>query len=316
MIIDEEEKECPKEDQEEVEMKKRDNEVLLARAKQMAESAPAKVINDEHYLMSRLEYKIYRDQECGSGDYSKYFKAKSSDGALIAVRISPLAQVPKMYRDHFKTTSVKVIRLLSTLKHENVIHFVDIFIASSKMYVFCEYVDGYNLEAVCSKRQYNEEEIKFWSHSIFNGLAFLYESAIGHRNICASNILMTADTKVVKITGFGRSMITYDHIRNQEILSPVEEFYAYHLAPETQIGPYDAHAADIWGGGIVVINLLTSKYPFKKNTTNHTECFKIHFRRQLIELSSELDDMLTKIFDEPSARLNAYGVLGHPWLCS
>lgn len=297
-------------------VKKRNLSVLAARAKQAAESAPAQQINDEEFLFTRLDYKIFRDREYGSGEFSKYFKAKGPNNTNIGVKILPLTSPSKPYRDYMKTNAVKVMRLLSTIQHENVITFYDIFLTSSKMYFFCELVEGFSLESLCKANAFKEPEIKSWIKSMIEGLTFLYESAIGHRNLSAANVLVTNDRKTIKISGFGRSMITYNHITNEEILSPVLETYAHHYAPETQTGPFDAHAADMWSLGVIIVNLLTSKHPFNKKTKDYLKDVKLHFRRYLVDITSNLDDLLMRMFDEPATRISVYNAIVHWWIIS
>lgn len=104
---------------------------------------------------------------------------------------------------------------------------------------------------------------------LLNGLKFIHQKNIVHRDIKLSNLLLTADNRV-KICDFGVAMILSHRVKmisNREICGTIN-----YLAPE-MVGAKSRFelttAADIWSAGCVMFILLNGLLPFKASKKSY-----------------------------------------------
>lgn len=93
------------------------------------------------------------------------------------------------------------------------------------------------------------------------------------------------------------------------------------VAPEMLVSETYTQKVDVWGLGIILHELLSSKLPFyadddeayKKNIVSQ----KLHMDDPEFwnDVSSEAKDLVTKLLDKnPESRLDVAEALRHPWL--
>lgn len=104
---------------------------------------------------------------------------------------------------------------------------------------------------------------------ILNGLDFIHQKNIVHRDIKLSNLLLTADNRV-KICDFGVAMILQNNlnmISKRDICGTVN-----YLAPE-MIGSESKFelttAVDVWSAGCVMFILLNGEGPFRASKKSY-----------------------------------------------
>jgi serine/threonine protein kinase len=116
------------------------------------------------------------------------------------------------------------------------------------------------LNYVRKRRRLSEKYAKFVFKQIMEGIAYLHENKVAHRDIKLDNILLDGHGNI-KIGDFGVSR----KIEENEILFEQCGTPAY-IAPEIvkDMG-YKGFPVDIWSAGICLYAMLYGNVPFKAN---------------------------------------------------
>jgi tRNA A-37 threonylcarbamoyl transferase component Bud32 len=100
------------------------------------------------------------------------------------------------------------LEILRMVNHHNVVRLYDLFDTADKLYLVLEYMPGGHLFQVLSKAvHYTEERASIIMRDILEGLAYLHERGIVHRDVKPENVLTTATEGEfqVKLADFGLS---------------------------------------------------------------------------------------------------------------
>ena len=169
---------------------------------------------------------------------------------------------------------------------------------------------------------YDEELIKTWIYDIANGLKFIHENNIVHRDIKSDNILIDKNGHC-KIADFGCSI----KLKNgQPDLFSKTEGNIYFFPPEFVDGKskkqFGYKPVDIWAFGVSIYTCIFKSLPFlPENRENVVELFKeireakFDFNRNGIKISKEMETLLLHILDkDPQKRFTAKDIVEYPWL--
>ena len=169
---------------------------------------------------------------------------------------------------------------------------------------------------------YDEELIKTWIYDIANGLKFIHENNIVHRDIKSDNILIDKNGHC-KIADFGCSI----KLKNgQPDLFSKTEGNMYFFPPEFVDGKskkqFGYKPVDIWAFGVSIYTCIFKTLPFlPENRENVVELFKeireakFDFNRNGIKISKEMETLLLHILDkDPQKRFTAKDIVEYPWL--
>ena len=171
---------------------------------------------------------------------------------------------------------------------------------------------------------YNEELIKTWIYDIANGLKFLHENNIVHRDIKSDNILIDKNGHC-KIADFGCSI----KLKNgQPDLFTKTEGNMYFFPPEFVDGKskkqFGYKPVDIWAFGVSMYTCIFKTLPFlPENRENVVELFKeireakFDYNKNGIKISKEMETLLSHILEkDPQKRFTAKDIVEYPWLNS
>jgi len=100
-----------------------------------------------------------------------------------------------------------------------------------------------------------------------NGLAFLHERGIIHRDIKCGNILIDSDG-LVMITDFGVSAILQSHDERRHTVAGTWNWMAPEVLDSSKYKGYDTKA-DIWSVGITVIEMAYGVPPYTSLRNEH-----------------------------------------------
>lgn len=188
----------------------------------------------------------------GSGTYGKVFKA-------IHVYTKSLVALKKIRmegeKDGFPVTAVREIKLLQSLKHENIVSLQEVMVEKNDCFMVFEYL-SHDLTGLLNHPTFKLEHShkKHLAKQLFEGLDYLHRRGVLHRDIKAANILVSS-TGQLKLADFGLARF-YAKRRQLDYTNRVITIWYRPpelLLGETQYGP----AVDIWSAACVMIEIFT-----------------------------------------------------------
>ena len=175
------------------------------------------------------------------------------------------------------------VTLLKQLNHENIVGFKDVIEKDGEIYLFTEYCNGGSLENILRFHLYNlnspipEKIVKYFIKNILQGIAYLNENNIIHRDIKSNNILLKYEKEndmitrnyenaKIKIIDFGFAKILNNgNFAKSLVGSPMymDPTILKSLISENknEDNVYD-QKIDVWSLGILTYELLIGNLPF------------------------------------------------------
>jgi NIMA (never in mitosis gene a)-related kinase len=162
---------------------------------------------------------------------------------------------------------LKEVSLLQSLKHPNIINYLDSFIEENELLIAIEWAEKGDLKRVIKRAQAEElpiEELKVWEymHQIASALKHMQEKRIMHRDLKPANIFITADgTLKLGDLGLGRFLSSQTIEAFSRVGTPL------YMSPEVLKGSGYDWKSDVWSLGCVVYELACLHSPFRKDDT-------------------------------------------------
>jgi CTD kinase subunit alpha len=188
----------------------------------------------------------------GSGTYGKVFKA-------IHVYTKALVALKKIRmegeKDGFPVTAVREIKLLQSLKHDNIVSLQEVMVEKNDCFMVFEYL-SHDLTGLLNHPTFKLEHghKKHLAKQLFEGLDYLHRRGVLHRDIKAANILVSNKGQL-KLADFGLARF-YAKRRQLDYTNRVITIWYRPpelLLGETQYGP----AVDIWSAACVLVEIFT-----------------------------------------------------------
>ncbi|KAL5679878.1 hypothetical protein ACJX0J_006263, partial [Zea mays] len=149
------------------------------------------------------------------------------------------------------------IALLSQFEHENIVQYYGTDKEDSKLYIFLELLTQGSLALLYQRYRLRDTHVSAYTRQILNGLIYLHEKNIVHRDIKCANILVHANGSV-KLADFGlaKEITKFNAVKSCKGT-------VYWMAPEV-VNPKKTYgpAADIWSLGCTVLEMLTRQIPY------------------------------------------------------
>ncbi|XP_071962493.1 testis-specific serine/threonine-protein kinase 3-like [Antedon mediterranea] len=195
----------------------------------------------------------------GKGSYSRVRLAVvEKEMKTVAVKIIDRRKAPNDYQQNFLPRELEII---TSLNHENVVKTFKYFEENRNIYMVMEYVSGGDVLQYIqmrSKGPIREGLARRWIKQTIEGLRYLHQLHIAHRDVKCENLLLDGSGNV-KITDFGfcKKMQTGD------LFSETFCGSAAYAAPEIiQSIPYNPFISDMWALGVVCYVITTGTMPF------------------------------------------------------
>jgi class 3 adenylate cyclase len=155
-------------------------------------------------------------------------------------------------------------RIQARLRHPHVVAATDVLDLGGFAAVVLDHVEGATLEEVITSHDLTEAEVDSLAHGLFEGVGWLYQNGVVHRNLKSRNVLvdLAGPAVVPKVTDFTLARVLGEPVPPSKKAPRVfgtPEF----MAPEQTVDS-DAvdHRADVWSLGVVLYHLCTGRLPF------------------------------------------------------
>mmetsp|Transcript_24203 Transcript_24203/g.38023 ORF Transcript_24203/g.38023 Transcript_24203/m.38023 type:complete len:739 (+) Transcript_24203:74-2290(+) len=178
------------------------------------------------------------------------------DGVLLVVK---QIDVSFITRDEFDN-SMREAKLLSSLSHPNVIRFYEDYIEDDMLHIVMEYAPFGTLKQSLLKMSglVEEAQAQWLFTNIMQGLAFLHERKVVHRDLKSENIFI-GEGHIPKLGDFGvaKRLSSAQPMAVSVVGTPL------YLSPELVNGqPYDMKS-DIWAAGVILYEICSQgRSPF------------------------------------------------------
>ena len=242
----------------------------------------------------------------GKGSFSTIYKCKHN----ITDKTYALKEIT-IDKNKNKTSIKREFEIMRKLNHENIVKIHDVIIDTqlNNIYFIMDYYEYGDLSNFLKKQPLKEKFTRKYMKQLSNGLKYLLDNNILHRDLKPQNILLSKNYDV-KITDFGfATYYTKDTIINTLCGSPM------YMAPEiiTKNG-YD-YKSDLWSVGIILYEMLHGYTPF--NVQNFIELIKEIKKKNIsikVDVSEECKDLIYSLCKtNPNERIGWNDFFNHKW---
>jgi serine/threonine protein kinase len=252
----------------------------------------------------------------GSGVYGKVYQAMNMNtGELIAAKCFTLS-TDLMKAEKELLAIRREIVILQLLDHPNIIKYlqVDYSKLNNSVDILMEYVpSGSMLELLGRYRCFSEPVIRNYTRQLLEGLSYLHNNSVVHRDLKSANILVAEDG-TLKLTDFGCSRRF-----NQELYYESMSFKGspYWMAPEVVMRKGHKFPADIWSLGCLVIEMVTGRPPWADMTSDTREVLRMIAEEESLPnmpegISGAMKEFILRCLQrEPEKRPSAEELLKH-----
>ncbi|KAL1907183.1 Protein kinase of the Mitotic Exit Network [Sporothrix stenoceras] len=248
----------------------------------------------------------------GKGAFGSVYKAFNwGTGEAVAVKQIKLTDLPKSELRMIEAE----IDLLKNLHHDNIVKYIGFVKSVDCLNIILEYCENGSLHSICKAYgKFPENLVGVYMTQVLQGLQYLHDQGVIHRDIKGANILTTKDG-TVKLADFG--------VSTSSLAGPDKEAQVvgtpYWMAPEIIQLSGATSASDIWSVGCTVIELLQGRPPYH-NLAAMPALFAIvnDDHPPLPEgVSPAARDFLMQCFQkDPNLRVSAKKLGRHPWIVS
>ncbi|KAK8331124.1 hypothetical protein V6Z12_A10G053700 [Gossypium hirsutum] len=245
----------------------------------------------------------------GEGGFGPVYKGTLSDGTVVAVKRLSVAS------NQGKEQFVTKIATISAVQHRNLVKLLGCCIGGKRRLLVYEYLENKSLDQAL----FGKIDLRLDWPTRFNiclstarGLAYLHEESrprFVHRDVKASNILLDAEL-CPKISDFGLAKL-YDD-KKTHVTTRAAGTIGY-LAPEYAMRGHLTEKADVFGFGVVALEILSGR-PNADNTLENDKIYLLEWAWALHEnnqLLSLVDPTLLEFNEDEALR-----VIGVAFLCT
>ncbi|KAK1938099.1 putative serine/threonine-protein kinase CCRP1 [Phytophthora citrophthora] len=289
--------------------------------KKKKEPTPQPVVPDqilEAYLDANgyVKTRTYlKGKFLGKGGFARCYELKCEQtGKVYAGKVVAKSSLVKPKAKQKFTSEIKIHK---SLHHPQVVQFEHFFEDSDNAYILLELCRNQSFSDLMRRRKrLSESEVRFFMRQLVEGLAYLHESLVIHRDLKLGNLFLTDDMRL-KIGDFGLAT----RLDNPEDRKRTMCGTPNYIAPEILSGQRgDGHSfeVDIWSTGVVMYTLLVGRPPFETNDVKATykriRANQYDFPEDS-RISRSAQSLVRGILrSDPGARPSLEQILKHPFL--
>eukprot|EP00761_Pharyngomonas_kirbyi_P014097 gb/GECH01014127.1/.p1 GENE.gb/GECH01014127.1/~~gb/GECH01014127.1/.p1 ORF type:complete len:517 (+),score=118.59 gb/GECH01014127.1/:1-1551(+) len=258
-------------------------------------------------------------EQLGEGAYGKVREAIDSKTLRrVAVKIIKMKKLHKIR--HGEESIRNEIAIMRKLNHPNVIQLYEVIHQEEfgKMYMVIEFAGGGSLQQLIDShpdKRLALDQVKSFFCQLINGLEYLHNQGIVHRDIKPDNLMITPDG-VLKISDFGVAQ-QLNKFDNSDILSQGLGSPAFQ-SPQIAAGikEFSGFKLDVWATGVTLYLLVTGDFPFGGNTVaNLYDNIKAGDFTIPDWIQEPLRSLISGMLEmDENERLSVRDIKEHPWL--
>ncbi|KAF8407463.1 hypothetical protein HHK36_006596 [Tetracentron sinense] len=259
-----------------------------------------------HFAKSKtLDNKYMLGDEIGKGAYGRVYKGLDlENGDFVAIKQVSLENIVQ-----------GDLNIIMNLNHKNIVKYLGSLKTKSHLHIILEYVENGSLANIIKPNKFGpfpESLVAVYIAQVLEGLVYLHEQGVIHRDIKGANILTTKEG-LVKLADFGvATKLTEADVNTHSVVGT-----PYWMAPEVIEMSGVCAASDIWSVGCTVIELLTCVPPYYDLQPMPALYRIVQDEHPPIpdRLSPGITDFLRQCFKKDARqRPDAKTLLLHPWI--
>ncbi|KIJ45527.1 hypothetical protein M422DRAFT_166302 [Sphaerobolus stellatus SS14] len=271
-------------------------------------------------------FKWIKGDLIGKGTYGRvYLALNATAGEMMAVK---QVELPKTESDRDDIRQKQVVdallsesETLKDLDHPNIVQYLGFEHSADHLSIFLEYVPGGSIGGCLRKHgKFDREVVKSFTQQVVEGLEYLHNRGILHRDLKADNILLDP-SGICKISDFGISKRSDDIYDNDAAFTSMQGS-VFWMAPEVLHNSKRGYNAkiDIWSLGCLVLEMWAGRRPWNQEDMIAV-MFKLGASRQAPPVPDDVvldeieDDFRRQCFAiEPADRPTAAELRKHQFL--
>ncbi|PSR88327.1 MAP3K epsilon protein kinase [Actinidia chinensis var. chinensis] len=259
-----------------------------------------------------LDNKYMLGDEIGKGAYGRVYKGLDlENGDFVAIKQVSLENIAQ----EDLNIIMQEIDLLKNLNHKNIVKYLGSLKTKTHLHIILEYVENGSLANIIKPNKFGpfpESLVVVYIAQVLEGLVYLHDQGVIHRDIKGANILTTKEG-LVKLADFGvATKLTEADVNTHSVVGT-----PYWMAPEVIEMSGVCAASDIWSVGCTVIELLTCVPPYYDLQPMPALFRIVQDEHPPIpdSLSPDITDFLRQCFKKDARqRPDAKTLLSHPWI--
>ncbi|XP_059136184.1 mitogen-activated protein kinase kinase kinase 19 [Peromyscus eremicus] len=199
----------------------------------------------------------------GRGAYGTVYCGLTSLGQLIAVKQVALDTSDKLATEKEYRKLQEEVDLLKALKHVNIVAYLGTCLEENTLSIFMEFVPGGSISSIINRFGPLPEMVFCkYTRQILQGVAYLHENCVVHRDIKGNNVMLMP-TGTIKLIDFGcAKRLAWAGLNgtHSDMLKSMRGT-PYWMAPEVINESGYGRKSDIWSIGCTVFEMATGKPP-------------------------------------------------------
>lgn len=284
--------------------------------------------------LSNVSMRWQKRSFIGGGTFGQVYSAINlENGEILAV---------KEIKIHDTTTMKKIFPLikeemtvLEMLNHPNIVQYYGVEVHRDKVNIFMEYCEGGSLASLLDHGRIEDEMVtQVYTFELLEGLAYLHQSGVVHRDIKPEDILLDFNG-IIKYVDFGTARTVVGSRTRTVRNAAVQDFGVetkslnemmgtpMYMAPETISGSAvkgKLGADDVWALGCVVLEMATGRRPW--SNLDNEWAIMYHVAAGRIPQLPNRDEMTAAgraflercLVQDPTMRATAVELLIDPWM--
>ncbi|XP_036176715.1 mitogen-activated protein kinase kinase kinase 19 isoform X4 [Myotis myotis] len=187
----------------------------------------------------------------------------TSQGELIAVKQVALDTSDKLSTEREYRKLQEEVDLLKALKHVNIVAYLGTCLEKNTVSIFMEFVPGGSISSIINRFGPLPEMVFCkYTEQILQGVAYLHENCVVHRDIKGNNVMLMP-TGIIKLIDFGcAKRLAWAGVNgtHSDMLKSMHGT-PYWMAPEVINESGYGRKSDIWSVGCTVFEMATGKPP-------------------------------------------------------